>query len=387
MSGPPPFGDGLVTLGNWQDPPHNRWAFQHVRELVPTARIPRAPDASELGSAPADLGAVSFRFHDRELSVDDMLQATYTDGFLVLHRGRIVDERYFNDMTTDRPHLMMSVSKSVVATVAGALAARGALDVSAPVTSVVAQLSGTSFDGATVQHLLDMRTGTRFDENYDNVDADVRTYERVYHWRPDDSRPRPADALSYFRTLVNDGEHGGPFRYRSILTDVLGWVLECAGGRRLHELISELIWAPMGAEYDAEITLDAHGNAMADGGMCATLRDLARFGAQYLSPPLVGDAWRADTTRGAPDGAVAFVSGDHPGPAPPGAHYRNCWWVRDPVAPFLIAAGIYGQNIYVLPSDELVIAKFSTWPTPLSPSLEELTVTAVDALANALRQW
>ena len=51
------------------------------------------------------------------------------------------------------------------------------------------ELAGTSFAGATVQDLLDMRAGTRFDENYDNLDADVRTYERVYLWRPDTAEP------------------------------------------------------------------------------------------------------------------------------------------------------------------------------------------------------
>ena len=45
MSGRPPFGDGLVTLANWQDPPYNRWSFQHVRELIPTARIRRGTTA------------------------------------------------------------------------------------------------------------------------------------------------------------------------------------------------------------------------------------------------------------------------------------------------------------------------------------------------------
>jgi hypothetical protein len=228
-----------------------------------------------------------------------------------------------------------------------------------------------------------MRTGTHFDEDYDNPEADVRTYERVYLWRPDDGRPRPADALEYYPTLVNDGAHGGPFRYRSILTDVLGWVLEQAGGAQLHELIAALVWQPMGAEHDAEITVDAHGNAMADAGMCATLRDLARFGALYLSTE---SDWVADTSRGAPDGASAFVSGDSERGWPPGAHYRNCWWVRDPCAPVLIATGIYGQNVYVLPSDDLVIAKFSTWPTPLSEEFSRETYAAVEALAETLRR-
>ena len=174
----------------------------------------------------------------QELTVADLLAQTCTDGFLVLHRGRIVTEQYFNAMAPDTPHLLMSVSKSVTSAVAGVLAGRGQLDVSAPVTAIVPELAGTSFDGATVQHLLDMRAGTAFNEDYADPEADVRTYERVYLWRPPDGRPVPEDAIAYFATLRNDGPHGGPFRYRSILTDVLAWVIERAAGARLHELIA-----------------------------------------------------------------------------------------------------------------------------------------------------
>jgi CubicO group peptidase (beta-lactamase class C family) len=386
MRGAPPFGEGLVTLANWQDPPYNRWAFQHVRDLIPTARIRRGSFIRELPVECCDVGALPFRHGSRQLTVEEMLEETFTDGFLVLHHGRIRFERYLNQMLPDTRHLLMSVSKSVVATVAGLLASGGRLDVSAPLTSIVSELRGTSFDGATVQQLLDMRTGTRFNEEYDDLDADVRTYEPIYLWRPDDGRLRPPDILSYYPTLVNDGEHGGPFRYRSILTDVLGWVLERAADRRLHELVSELIWQPMGAEYDAEVTVDAHGNAMADGGVCTTLRDLARFGSLYMSGSLLPAAWIADTARGAPDGAQAFSAGDGRPDWPPGGHYRNCWWVRDPTAPFLVASGIYGQNIYVLPADDLVIVKFSTWPSALDHSLGQLTLAAVQSIAEHLRE-
>lgn len=393
MEGAPPFPEGsLVTLANWQEPPYNRWGFQHLRELVPTARIPRgAGRARRLPRSERDIEGIRFTSGGRELTIGQLLSDSYTDGFLVLHRGRILAERYARGLAPDTPHLIMSVSKSVVAAVAGVLAGRGTLDVSAPVTAVVPELAGTSFDGATVRHLLDMRAGTRFDESYDNPEADVRTYERVYLWRPDDGRPRPADALAYFTTLRNDGPHGGPFRYRSILTDVLGWVLERAAGARLHELIAREIWQPMGAEYDAEITVDARGNAMADGGICATLRDLGRFGLLYLRRGVVGrravlpPEWIEDTVRGAPDGPAAFTAGDNPAGYPPGAHYRTCWWVRDPGAPFYFAAGINGQHVFVHEPAELVVVKLSTWPEASSPPLRELTVDGVLALAEALR--
>jgi CubicO group peptidase (beta-lactamase class C family) len=387
MAGVPPFPEqSLVTLANWQDPPFNRWSFQHIRELIPTARIARGAAPAPLPRAERDVLGFRFSYGDGELTVAEMLEETYTDGFLVLHQGRVVAEHYFNGMAPDVPHLLMSVSKSVTSAVAGVLAGQGLLRVSAAVEEIVPELGGTSFEGATVQDLLDMRAGTRFDESYDNPEADVRTYERVYLWRPDNGDPRPADALGYFATLQNDGPHGGPFRYRSILTDVLAWVIERAAGARLHELISRELWQPMGAEFDAEITLDGHGNPMADGGICASLRDLARFGQLYLEGGrgIVPKDWIEDTIRGAPDGARAFAEGDDSPGYPPGAHYRNCWWIRDPGVPFYQASGINGQNIFVHVPSQTVVAKFSTWPTALSLAAGVTTQAAL-AISNALQ--
>ena len=400
MAGPPPFGAGrLVTLENWQRPPFNRWSFQHVRELIPTARISRGDGpAWELPRAErSGLDHLRFAVQPSELAPDgaltvrELLMRTYTDGFLVIHRGRIVAEQYFNGLRPDVPHLLMSVSKSVTGLAAGALAGEGKLDVAKPVEAIVPELNGTSFAGATVQHLLDMRAGTRFREDYDDPDAEIAVSDRVYGWAPDDGKPRPAGALEYFATLVNDGPHGGPFRYRSILTDVLGWVLEKAAGQRLGDLIASELWQPMGAEYDADITLDAHGNALADGGISATLRDAGRVGLLALSRgsaagrQVIAPGWLDDTVKGAPDGPEAFKNGDGAGPGyPDGAHYRNCWWVTDPGLPMYNAAGIYGQSVFVHGPSQVVVAKLSSWPDALSTPMRRATVAAVTAIASAL---
>jgi CubicO group peptidase (beta-lactamase class C family) len=399
MAGAPPFsGDSQVTLANWQDPPFNRWAFQHVRELIPSARIAGSTGpVRPLPRAERDLGGLAFTWNGRDLTVAEFLDGSWTDGFLVLHRGRVITEQYFNGMRPQTPHLLMSVSKSVTSTVAGILAGRGVIDPAAEVTSIVPELAGTSFAGATLQHLLDMRAGTRFNEDYADLDADVRSYERVYLWRPPAREqaggPDAADALSYFGTLANDGPHGGPFRYRSILTDVLAWVIERAAGERLHELISRELWQPMGAEFDAEITLDRRGNPMADGGVSATLRDLARFGLLFLRRGRPGTAgrrqvvpawWVDDTVRGAPDGPRAFAEGDERSGYPDGGHYRNCWWVREPALPFYHGSGINGQGVFVHGPSQTVIAKLSTWPVAWSDELHGQTIACVQVLTAAL---
>jgi CubicO group peptidase (beta-lactamase class C family) len=394
MAGSPPFDSArLVTLENWQRPPYNRWAFQHVRELIPTARISCGNGPVwELPTAEQDLDGVRFTTQAGELTVGELLDRTYTDGFLVIHQDRIVAERYFNGMRPDTPHLLMSVSKSVTGLVAGALAGDGSLDVTASVETIVPELADTSFGGATVQQLLDMRAGTRFAEDYDDPEAEISVSDQVYLWRPHDGKPHPADAIQYFFTLTNDGAHGGPFRYRSILIDVLAWALEKAGQARFNDLVARLLWQPMGAERDAEVTVDGHGNALADGGISATLRDAGRVGLLALhrgrsqAGQVIPEAWLDDVIRGAPDGPRAFAAGDGASGYPQGAHYRNCWWVTDPGLPMFNATGINGQSIFVHVPSGTVVVKLSSWPDALNTPMRRTTVAAVHAITEALRE-
>jgi CubicO group peptidase (beta-lactamase class C family) len=382
----PPATEAPAILANWQDPPHNRWAFQHVRELVPTARIERSATPRPLPQGdPLDLGAVRVGGQ----SVEEALAASYADGLLVLKDGAIRAERYLNGLTPSRPHLLMSVSKSLVATVAGILAGRGELDPEGAVVDVLPELEGTSWEGATVRHLLDMRAGTRFDETYANLDADVRVYEQIYLWRPRTTPGLPADARDYMAGLANAGPHGGPFDYRSILTDMLGWVVERVSGTRLPQLLERELWQPMGAEFDADVTVDAVGNAMADGGVCATLRDVARFGQLWLDGgvidgrQLVPEAWIRDTRAGGPDSREAYAAG--PGADFfPGAFYRNKLWVLQPDVPVYAGLGINGQSVFVHEPAGLVVARLSSWPAALDPTFEELEMELVHALADAL---
>jgi CubicO group peptidase (beta-lactamase class C family) len=368
MAGTPPTGDALVTLENWQLPHWNRWGFQHVRELIPTARIRPSGEPWQFRREERDLSAVSVDTGAGERAFGELLADTYTDGVLVAQGGRIVFERYLNGLAEDTTHLLMSVSKSVTSAMVGVLVGEGRLDPAAAVTGILPELAGTSFDGCTVRHLLDMRAGTRFDEDYENPLADVRLYEQIYLWRPPVVPELPTDITSYYPMLENDGPHGGPFRYRSILTDLLGWVAERAGGERLPELITRCLWQPMGAEYAADITVDGHGNAMADGGVCCTLRDLARFGRLMLDDgrrgdrPVVPEAWVADTLTPDPDSRLAFTDSGDATDFQAGAYYRNKWWVIDAGRGVYAGVGINGQLILVDGEHDGVVAKLSSWP-------------------------
>jgi Beta-lactamase class C and other penicillin binding proteins len=392
MAGAPPFPeDRRVTLANWQDPPFNRWGFQHIRDLMPTARIRRGDGATwAMPRAERDLSHVQLPLGNRSVDLDTVLAETFTDGFLVLHRGRVVTERYLNGLTPDTTHLLMSVSKSVTSAVCGSLVEAGLLSPADLVTRHVPEMAGTSWDGCTVRHLLDMRAGTRFNENYDDLDADVRVYEQIYLWRPRTHPNLAADITAYYPTLVNQGPHGGPFDYRSILTDMLAWVMERAAGARLADLISAHLWQPMGAEFDAEITVDAHGNPMADGGICTTLRDLARFGQLLAndgrrgSTSVVPEAWIRDTLTPDPDSVAAFAATAGPEQRRRGSYYRNQIWVLDPALPIFYGSGLNGQTVWVHGPAEVVIAKFSTWNVPWSDELALQTRQALLALSEEI---
>ena len=123
------------------------------------------------------------------------------------------------------------------------------------------------------------------------------------------------------------------------MVDVLAWVLEKAGQARFSDLVARELWKPIGAECDAEVTVDGHGSALADGGISATLRDAGRVGLLALrrgrarDGQVVPKSWIDDTIKGAPDGALAFTAGDGATGYPPGAHYRNFWWITDPKLP------------------------------------------------------
>ncbi len=196
MQGFPPAGDAVVGVHNWSTHPHLRWGFLHTREIVPTARIERGDGpVLALEADPRDVDGITFPWAGGRMTVAQMLDRTSTDGFLVLHRGRIAAERYGAGMTPATTHLLQSVSKSIAGTVAGVLVGRGLLDPDAPVSRYIEELAGTSFDGATVRHVLDMRTGTAYDETYDDPASDVFLTEVLAGWRPPAGRASRLERL------------------------------------------------------------------------------------------------------------------------------------------------------------------------------------------------
>ena len=377
-----------VSHDDWDRAPWNRWTFQHVREMVPTVQVWRGPGpVTPLPAEYRDLGSISFEANGRRETIDAFLQSSYTDGFLVLHRGHVVTERYFNGMTPRTPHLSQSVAKSIVGTVAGILIDRGHLDPGAPLTKYLPALQVTGYRGATVQHVLDMTSGVVFDETYTALNSHMAWLDAACGWKQRYNDDAPGSVWELILGLKEvECEHGASFRYRSIETDVLAFVLERVSGRPLAELVSELLWVPMGAEEDAYFTVDPQGYALADGGFNATLRDYGRFALMHLGGGSIGgrqivpEKWIAETVAGA---RPELFGGVYHDVLPAGA-YHNQFWVEGGGSRAYMARGVFGQFIYIDPNAEFAAVKLSSWPDFLSLQGSRAALAAAKAICEAL---
>jgi CubicO group peptidase (beta-lactamase class C family) len=381
-----------ISLDNWLSAPHAHWSFQHVEDMVPTAVISRGSEpAAALPAASAPVADVEVTITDGSATtVGAVMATTATDGWAIAYRGSIVAEEYVDGLGAETRHLLFSVSKSLVAIVVGVLHGAGAIELDAPVTAFVPDLATCGYAGATVRHLLDMRSGIAFSENYGDSAAEIHLLDQAIGWAPKISTDGPSTMRDFLLTLRQKSAHGGPFEYRSCETDVLGWICEAVGGRRMPELMSELLWSRIGAQCDASIGVDTVGTGFFDGGVSACLTDLVRFGSLFLRDgvsltgrQVVPAAWIADTLDGGPDSRQAFAASPDD-TRMPGGMYRNQVWLPYPGTNVVLCQGMCGQMIYINRAAEVVAAKLSTQPQSQDPHVLLDTLRAFDAVAHEL---
>lgn len=392
MVGSPPPPDKLIQFadGSAFRFPRTRWSYSNIRRLVPTSVVPRGAVVAALPRAErADLDGVTFLVNGQNevMTWEQSLAANYTDGIVVLHRGRVVYERYFGVLDSATQHLAFSVTKSVVATMAGIVAVEGALDEGATVASYVPELKDTGFADATIAQLLDMTTGVKHSEDYVDDRAGIWELARAGNFRP---RPPdyngPGSFYEYLQTIERDYEHGERFAYKTANTDVLAWVLRRVTGKTTSALMSDYLWSKLGVEHDAYFTIDTMGVEFAGAGLNLTLRDLARFGemmrlggaynGQQIVPAAVVDDIRAGGNR------QHFARAGYT--QLPGWSYRRMWWVSHNDHGAFAARGIHGQAVYVDPAAEMVVARFASHPQGANVHLDPTSLPAYHALAQHL---
>ena len=394
MQGFPPPPDKQITFDNPASGvyPRTRWSFSHVRESVPTANVWRGSEMpSPLPPAPRDLSGIPFKSMGGEsMTFGEMLTRTYTDGILVLHRGKVVYEKYFGALTPERPHIAMSVTKSFVGTLAAILVAEGKLDPDAPVTRYLPELKDTAYGDATVRQVMDMTIGVHYSENYADPKAEIWDYARAGGMMAQGPNyTGPKSFYEFLATLKKEGAHDDGFAYKTVNAEVLAWILRRASNQSLADLMSEKIWRRIGAEQDAYFMVDRIGTESGGGGLNTTLRDLARFGETMRNggrapngQQAIPKAAVADITRGGDP--AKFVKAGYT--LLPGWSYRDMWWITNNPHGAFMARGIHGQSIYVDPKAEMVIVRYAAHPIAANGANDPLTLPAFQAVAEALMQ-
>lgn len=393
MRGSPPPEDKRVLLSTALEFPNLRWSTNHWRELAPTKQVFRgAGPVAELPRNGRDLSRIRIKtLAGEDMSFAEALEATYIDGFVVLHKGSIVFEEYRGEGAPELPHVCFSVTKSMVGLLAADLLVRGLLDENAKVTRYVPELAGETFGDATVRNILDMTIAVRWSENYSDPAAEIRSYgvpsglrERTPEYRG------PTHLADYLPNAMHrNGEHGKVFLYVTPMSDVLAWIVARASGRSLPDLLSERVWGPMGAEQDAFFNVDSVGTAVAGTGFNCVLRDLARLGEllrcdgtlmgrEVLDSQVCEALFRPASTGE----KAAFAAGEFA--QLNGWSYRNQWWMTNNAGGAIAARGIYGQALYIDPKAEVVIARFASMPTASNLANDHISLPLYQAIADAM---
>ncbi|TPI80467.1 serine hydrolase [Mesorhizobium sp. B2-8-9] len=373
-----------VRLDNWRLSPFNRWSFQNVGELVPSAHIAAAP-AGESQAKPLDaLLEERISLAGGSETVESFLKRSDTDGLTILKAGKPVGDWSAPHMPFGARHIIFSISKSVTAILAGILEGEGLFDPNAPVTHYIPEAKGSAYGDASVRNVLDMTVSLDFEEAYLDPGSAFARYRRSTLWNPGGGSESLAAFLMTIQRLAEP--HGQTYRYRSPNSDVLGILIERASGRRVSDLLSEKLWQPLDAGSEMSVTVDMEGTARTAGGMSMTPRDLVRIGEMMRQGGIangrriVPEAWVRDTvaTGGSHEawqrGTMAFLF--------PKGRYRNKWYQTGHDSGAFCGIGIHGQWLYVNPKTDVVIAKMSSQPEPVDDKLDGDIVAFFEALSG-----
>lgn len=273
----------------------------------------------------------------------EFLRERDTYAFLVIRRDTLLYEQYFHGRDRQAIETTFSISKSLVSIATGIALDSGWIDsVNDPVARYLPELAArdSGFAGVTIEHLLTMTSGIRFERGKTPWSDEARSY-----YSPN------LRAVAVSRELAH--VPGERFQYNPYSPIVLGLTLERASGRPLTQVLSEALWSRIGAQAPASWSLDSEGSGFEkmESGFNATAIDLAKIGRLFLRK---GD-WNGQRILDA-DWVRASVRADSAAGRP---RYGYMWWVRrgDADANRYYAEGRFGQYIFVAPDRELIVVR------------------------------
>ena len=341
---------GLPTDKNvlfWTDDQRDK-AFRMMDTVVPSNTIAAGSDPKQLASG-SPLPS-TFEVDGTQLSIDDYMEQQRLAGLVIMQDGKIRLEEYRREFEQDDRWTSFSVAKSLVSTLVGAAIKDGHIkSIDDPLTNYIPELKGSGYDGVTVEQLLTMTSGVKWNEDYGDPKSDVALFNNT----------KPVDGMDpvivYMKTLEREAEPGTRWQYNTGETNLIGVLVAKATGKTISEYLSEKIWTPYGMSQDGEWLLNEGGKEISGCCISATVRDYALFGNFVLDDGKIGDS------SVVPDGWFAKAGTKQEDIGEPGFGYGYQWWTFDDGS--FAAQGIFGQGIFIDPASNLVVASNGNWPS------------------------
>lgn len=327
-----------LTLANWDlggEP--SAFAYLNAGELFAHVEIPCGGEVLSLPSLAGGVGRVRV---EPGVSLDEYVASAPVSGVVIVHRGRLVYERYPR-MRADQRHFMMSVTKAFTSVLVGCLEDRGVLDLSMPVDAVLPELAGSGWSGVPILDVLDMASGIDCPEvddpgAYTDPGHVFYRFEATLGLRPGSG----GSTYDFVASLPSRRPPGEAYEYTSVNTFVLSWLVERVTGRSFADALHREIWSRIGAEAPAQLAVSGSAAPASHGGLSVRLRDLARFGMLFTPSapsPVVSAGHRARLLAG------RFL--------PASRQWNRVYADGD-----LFKSGFGGQGLYVSPGRDLVVA-------------------------------
>jgi CubicO group peptidase (beta-lactamase class C family) len=360
-----------VQILRWHmnDADLNALSFRSMEQIFTTRTVPRSGPVWRLPRADHALD-FSYEWQGHRVAAEDFLERTYTNALLVIKDGRIVVERYLNGSDERSRFIGWSMTKSITSVLIGCALADGRIEsLDQPISDYLPELKGGGYEGVSIRHVMQMRSGVEYEERYDFANPGRAASNHINSLVRNTTRF--ADAA---RTLPRIHPPGEFFQYKTIDTAVLGWLVERVTRGSVAAYTARCLWEPLGAESDGYYIMDGVpgvGREFSGAGFNATLRDFGRLGQMMLQGG-VADGRRiisADWVRqsSSPNGPQDSRRGG----------YGLQWWTLG--GGTYSAIGLQGQYVFADPETRTVVVKLSYFPPGDNTRQEEETLAFLRA--------
>ena len=381
-----------LTAFNWQALPrlydtatlfdkdkivHN---FSNMQDVISIIEVESSTEPYLFSSRPQALPK-TFTYGEKEISTQEFLQRSDTTALVVLKNEDITHESYYQGTQESDKRISWSVAKSFLSAIFGIAVEEGKIkNINDLVTDYVPSLKNSGYSKATIKNVLQMSSGVKFNEDYNDFFSDINRMGRVL--------ALGGSFDDFAASLEKEREPGTYLHYVSIDTHVLGMVLRSATGKSIVENFKEKLWNKIHPESSAYYLTDDIGEPMVLGGLNMRSKDFLKLGKLYRDngrwngEQVVPESWVKESTT--PDAPYLMPGKRENSELDLGYGYQ--WWLPVGADQEFMALGIYDQFIYINKKSNVVIVKNSTnieFTEDNSESINE-TVAFFRAVARSL---